>query len=408
MTSDPERLRERVRETPAEAIPAEFARAVWSSPRDADVVGEVLAALAEEGPFPGATEAVAGCLEADDVSVRRGGALALRVCTDAAPAVEATVSTALAGALTDGDHVVRRHALVALANAARARPRAAVECVDRLSGALDPDSLDLLSSGLEVATVAAETDPEAAVRLLGPLFDVLSGLAGRDPGETTALPGGASGGARDRYRNEVTELRRQRGRTVNVIATVLLGQPTAVAEVRDALTEALGCASLGPHRGSLAEVVGHVAETDPGAVEPMVDPLAGLLDEQDHEVVASAAWALGVLAEPFGERVADAAADHTGPLVDLLKTDDRRARVASAGLLAYVGEFRPEAARPAVDALVEMLNGGEPRERATAALALGHVGTDEALPALRSATDDADDTVRSTAERAISRIEERT
>ena len=399
-------LRELAEDPPRDVDPETFARTVASHPGDANVIGEALVAL-ESAAATEAIAAVASLLDADDVTVRRGAALALRTSFETHPVPVRGLAGTLAAALSDEDHLVRNHAGVALANLSWAHPSASVAAIGDLPPALDPNRLDLLSSALDVATVAVETDPGAAVPLLDALFDVLLGLAERDDhGPIESIPNELSEAATDYQRQHRTELRRQRGRVVNVIATILVESPEAAASVRNSLADALSDEAVGEHRASLAEVVGHVAEGHPDAVAPAIDPLVGLLDDPDRAVAASAARSLGILAETSGDRVADAVVGRVGALVDLLGAETPRARVASAGLLAYVGEFRPEAVRSATAALLEGLDDGEADVRATAALALGYAGVPEALVPLRELTGDPDERVRATAERAIDRIED--
>lgn len=161
-------------------------------------------------------------------------------------------------------------------------------------------------------------------------------------------------------------------------------------------------------RARLAETVGQVAESDPDAVATVIEPLGDLLADPDPDVAASAAWALGVLAGSFGEQVADATDGRVDALVELLEIESPGARVASAGLLAYVGEYRPTAVSGATGALVASLDDDAPEVRASAALALGFSGDERVVPDLLDPVEnDPDERVRTTAKVAVERIETR-
>ena len=62
-------------------------------------------------------------------------------------------------------------------------------------------------------------------------------------------------------------------------------------------------------------------------------------------------------------------------------------------------------AEPAVSALVKLLQTGDVQDRRLAALTLGEIASEEAIPALCDAVDDEDDAVAETAEWALEQIE---
>ncbi|WP_415379419.1 HEAT repeat domain-containing protein [Halosimplex sp. TS25] len=401
MTERPEQLRDR-----ATVAPEAVAGSLEAFPREAGVVGETLRSFEGERRSA-AVAAVAARLTDDDVIVRRGAALALRTCFEVHPETDPAVATELARSLADDDHVVRKHAGTALRDVAVQDPETADAAVDSLPELLDPASPDLLSVGLDIAAVVAESDPDAAVPLVPPLLDALDALADSAAGQS----GGSddvtarSPAAREFRRRQATELGRQRDRIVGVVNETLGARPEAVSSVRPALVDALRSESVGVARATLAETLGQVAESDPAAAAGTTDDLAALLDDADAAVATSAAWALGILADTHGQRVADAVAADVDALAALLDAEAPGARVASATLLAYVAENRPDAVDPAIDSLVAALDDANPDVRASAVLALGDAGTERALADLRTvATDDPDERVQTTAQTVLGRI----
>lgn len=407
MTLRPETLHRRADRDPADVTAAAPAGTLEAFPREAAVVGETLRALDGERRADAAA-AVAEHLSHEDVDVRRGAALALRNCFETHPVAGLETASELAAALAQDDHVVRKHAGTALRDVALERPQAAVTAADSLPHLLDPDGPDLLSVGLDTAAVVAETDPDAAVALLDPLLETTRGLADRavDASPVDGVETEAPRAVQEFRSQYETETGRQRGRAVTVVTTVLTERPGAAASVRDGLRGALRHRGLGIDRAAVAEAIGQVAESDPAAATPVVDDLAACLDDRDRTVAASAAWALGILAEARGQRVVDATEDCVHALAALLEADASGARIAGATLLSYVAEYRPAAASAVTDSLVTALDDEESDVRASAALALGHAGTRHVVPALRDlAAADPREQVRAIASASVERIE---
>ncbi|WP_459191510.1 HEAT repeat domain-containing protein [Halosimplex sp. J119] len=401
MAEQPDVIRKR-----ADVDPEAIARSLDAYPQEADAVGEALRSLDAERRHAAAAT-VADRLTAGDVAIRRAAALALSVCFETHP--ESDAAPELARALEDSDHVVRKHAGTALRAIAHQDPRDAVVAVQFLPALFDPESPDLLHAGLDIASDVAEVDPDAAAPLLDPLLDTLRGLADQDarPSEIPATGAAPPPAVREYQQQSATQLDRHRAQAVAVVERLLASRPDALAAVDASLSDLLRRETLGATRATLAKTLGQVAESEPETVASAIDDLASLLADEDPVVAASAAWALGMIADPHGRRVADAVQSDTDALAALLTVDPHGARIASATLLAYVAEHRPDALDPATDPLVAALDDEHPDVRASAALALGHAGRTDALAALRDATDDPDEQVRATARQALDRIESR-
>lgn len=407
MTERPAEVREQARRGNGDVAPNDLARTLETFPRDADLVGETLSELDPE-QRSAAVATVAERLADEDPAVRRGAAVALRVCFETAPDADSAVANDLARVLADDDHVVRKQAGTALRNLARQDPETGREAVDHLPELFDPGSPDLLAVGLDAAAAIAEGESDAVVPLLGPLLDTLEALADREPERTEVRGAGPElpPAARERDRQSAIERDRQRRRIVSIVGATLAARPETASSVRPALSDVLRNEEVGRDRAVLAEALGRAAESDPAAVAPLVDDFAVLLDDSESGVVGSAARALGLLADTHGRRVADATETHVGALADLLNGEGTSVRVASAALLAYVAEHRPATVEPVADSLIAALDDANPDVRASAAFALGVGGIRRSLSDLRDVAEtDPDERVRTTASTAIDRLE---
>jgi len=88
-------------------------------------------------------------------------------------------------------------------------------------------------------------------------------------------------------------------------------------------------------------------------------------------------------------------------LIENLQDADQVIRLHAATVLGSMGED----AEPAVPALVNLLQAGDVQDRRLAALTLGEIASDEAIPALCDAVDDDDDSVAKMAEWALETID---
>ncbi len=89
-------------------------------------------------------------------------------------------------------------------------------------------------------------------------------------------------------------------------------------------------------------------------------------------------------------------------LIENLRAADRLVRVHAATALGALGE----AAEPAVTILVRLLRVGDVQDRRLAALTLGEIASEDAIPALCDAADDPDPGVAEMAEWALEQIGE--
>jgi len=406
MTSEVWRLRERVAEAPERVDPAALADAIRADPTAAETASETLERLATAGHGRAATMAVADCLSHEDEAVRECAATALSAYVDEQPDAPQAVTDALVERFDDDYYVVRKHAAAALRAIALERPEAAVATLGALDGLLDDDRPALTELGLDLLEIALDTDTEAADDSLRETL--LSELLARsDLGASVLAPeqGGdeLSDAAFDQYDTHTQRRQTNRNRLAGHASDALLADPGSVGRHLDLLLEVIDTVDAGAVRAPLIEAIGHASTTDPSGLTPAIAPICARLEDVtvDTGVAASAAWTLGILADPYGERVADAATDHVEALRSLL-ADDEFARTASAGLLGYVCEYRPEVGSRVTDDLATLLDDDNSRVRAAAALALGYAGADETAPALQALeTDDPDKQVRATAAEAL-------
>ena len=407
MTDTVARLREQAASDTDAVEPAAPARALESAPDEADAVGEVLATLAEAG-HDGAVAAVVDLLDHEEASVRAGAASALGRYLDAGGTAEEATLAALAERFDDDYSVTRRYAGTAYLAVARDRPAAVGHAVDHLPGLLDPENPTVREVGADLVEAYVETDPgaddattllSAVAETLGEMPDIAGGVV---PDDGTGV--GSGGPAHDQAEQYAGRSQRQRNRLGMLAGDLLAARPAAAADSLGSVLATLDTVEAGGVRAPLVEGLGRAAETDPEGVAPAIETLGRFLDDDDPAVAARTAWTLGILAETHGPRVADAATDHLESLEALLSGEEF-ARVASAGLLAYVCEHRPEAAEAVTGGLVDLLADDAPRARAAAAHALGYAGADNARPALRAvADDDPDEDVSAVAAAAIERI----
>lgn len=142
------------------------------------------------------------------------------------------------------------------------------------------------------------------------------------------------------------DLRRDAARLLAMLAE---RYPGAVAPHVDALVEGLDEAEddVGRH---LLLAVGHVSTDRPTSVEPAVDRLVGVLDE-DPRVARHAAWSLANVADASPGAVAPAAP----ALVDCLEAEDEDVRRHAAQAVGRVAEAAPDAVKPALGPLLDLL-----------------------------------------------------
>jgi HEAT repeat protein len=135
------------------------------------------------------------------------------------------------------------------------------------------------------------------------------------------------------------------------------------------------------------------------AAAPAVPELSKSLDSENEEVQYSAVYALG--------RIGEQAKDACPELLKLLGREEEFPRIAAVWALTRIDPGRPEIVETGLPILTQALQSDRELLRAEAAATLAEIGEGArpALPALRTALNDPNPSVRQAAETAISRIE---
>ena len=106
--------------------------------------------------------------------------------------------------------------------------------------------------------------------------------------------------------------------------------------------------------------------------------------------------------DPQVRRTLPCLPDTLDKLIDNLQDPSQVVRIYAATVLGSMGEE----AEPAVPALVKLLQTGDAQDRRLAALTLGEIASEDAIPALCDAVDDDDKSVAELAEWALDQINE--
>jgi HEAT repeat protein len=319
----------------------------------------------------------------------------------AVPAIDA-----LADALRSEDPYVRRHAVWALAHLSDHDPELVVPLVPDL----DPD--DDQSPYLEhehvilVLRNVAREDFTATVPMLHSLFDLLE--------NADAFVGSERFDEQSQYDDQLLWLDQfKESVEPGTVAAGLLVElseaaPEAVADyVTDAAT-VLESVERVTVRRDVVEALATLATTYPSAVRPAIPALAAQLEASDAVLQARAARALGLAFEASPDEVVEATAGSLAGLEPLLRDGSPSVRVAVASLYSCVAEADPERVRPFEDALVACLDAEENTVVASAAIALGHIGSAEAKRALEALLErDLEPAVEGTVRDALDGIDSR-
>lgn len=316
--------------------------------------------------------------------VRNAIALTAVDVAETHPERVATLATPLVDALRDDYPLVRKNAAEALVSVASVDPAAVATATDVLADALHADLPDLRRNVTAVAFILADEDPAAVVPLIDPLLDCV----GREYDLATDVPGDrktqlhVSETEQDDHRRHEAA-RRRAGLT---IARLAEERPESVIPVCDRLCDLATSSITAQARLPLLETLGTLAESRPDDLRSVIDPLASVVDPTEpRQIVVHAVSTLGALAETHPTSVAGAVVPVLAPVIELFDASDPQQRGAAVGLAAYVAEHRPDALGNATPALRSLLADDHWFVRVNAAWALGFIGDDAAVRALREA-----------------------
>lgn len=131
-------------------------------------------------------------------------------------------------------------------------------------------------------------------------------------------------------------------------------------------------------REHLVKAIGTIAADDPDAASTAIEPVAAVLeDAKSTGLVASSSKTLAWIADGRSREVSEAISDDLSSVVGGLDADDEELIEASAALLSYVAEHKPEAVKPALPRVREMLHSDEPQLRGLAVWIVCYIGEEE-------------------------------
>lgn len=328
-------------------------------PDDADriVDGLVTALASSEVPLPVAASLAAGFVEANP---------------DRAQAVVPELVAHLESDFT----INQRPAANALARIAAVAPDAVTPAVQHLPPLLAAEVPGVREPASRLAIQVASDAPERAKPLVPDILDLLSehydtfdaadelGHAvddmrtARDNTMTTELEKEAQ---KDRIRNAVV-----RGQVVQVLAYVVRADPGVLEGRVDRLVDGLAAERNPTVTLLLVDLLGLVAADRPGVLGPAVEPLGDLLAEDrddqldEEELPASVMWALGLVAQEHGGRVADTVREVLPTVLEELDSPDPQRRGAAVSLLDTLSRHHPEALRSETGTLAALLEDDQP------------------------------------------------
>lgn len=279
--------------------------------------------------------------------------------------------------------VVTPNAFRALAAIATAEPSVAVDAVSAIRPHLTDEPLPIRGSALAIVDTAADADPEAVESIVPVLMDVVTEESSPPSSPArTAVPWHVQ----SQLKGEAIDAETVRQYAMSALHTVAEHDCRAVTSELPALGPVVNSESVAnPYlREQVLDLLWTVARNDADAVVPLVDALTAVVDDSEEllELRAKAARTLALLADSRFDTVTATATSTIPSLGDLLEADDPRVCAAAAGLLSYLAEQDPVAARSETPRLVSLLD-GERHLRASAVWALEPIDTAEASDALK-------------------------
>lgn len=311
---------------------------------------------------------------------RRFATMVVEQVAGRAPEHAASAIDELADVLASEDPFCRRHAVWALAHLSAFDPELLVPLVPRLVPGPDQPPYFEHDHVVLITRNVAREDPEAVIPLLPSLFEVLEAadtFVGNDgpdepPESGDLLP----------WLDDSKEGVEPAIATAELLVDLSAAQPDAVAAHVEDAAQVLETVERVTVRRDVVDALATLATARPAAVVPAVSALGAQLDARDDVLQARAARALGLAYDAAPDEVAAAAAESLAALEPLLGHDDPAVRVAVASLYSCVAEQNPDAVAPFESSLLACLDSDQETVVASAAIALGALGTADATAAL--------------------------
>ena len=396
-------------ESVSEAERARILDAVASG-TDLEVV-QTLSSLAQHDPaaIDAVVDRLKPQLRADDDRRRGEAALVFATLARRHPERVTAVAPEAVELLTDDSAAARNQAVQLLARVANVDSELAVPAAPHLGPLVRSEALMVRLAALEIAHAIARTDPERVTELVPSLVDV---VADQDAQSADSVETPFQGrGIRTARRGESTEWQREqaRARAAQTVAMLARERPESVSESTARLGAVVERESHPIVLEAIADAIAALARTGDLAAREAIDSLGSALGRLDDERAnARIALALSSFDDECGAAIVDAVRPALPAVIELLDADPPRIRGAATSLLVVVSERRPDAVKSALESVRSLLDDESPVVRGGAVWVLGAAGSSEdrqRLAALRD--DDPDPDVREAAEQALEEIEER-
>lgn len=264
---------------------------------------QALLETAKSEPAAVDLDVVDDLLGADGNTVRNVTLKALVAVAAEEPDRVASMSERVIDALDDPFPVASSMAAMVLSVVAMSRPEVVRPAVPALIEMLDDETPLFRFRAVGAIAAVSDSHPEALVEHADELVDVLVGGPKIDPQTdvtvTDSQAGPVNGPSSIRENTFARQQQKQqfrsqsaRGVTATVLVEVVKVDPSVCAR-RIADLASLTSDDSVPVRGSILEVIAHVAEDDPDAVQGTTD---ALLDRLDDDVEFVRMWAIRALA----------------------------------------------------------------------------------------------------------------
>lgn len=408
-----EQLRERTVTDP-EGVPIEeILNALEANPsRNRSEVLEALSAATADQPRRAET-AVTGLESLLDGSrtLRIAAADGLSVVAGNQPDAVSWAVPSLADQLDDDSGRVRASAARALATLGESQSESVRPVVDDVEPLLTDDAPFVRAAAAAIMTAVLPEEVDAAIPLVPALVEALEPMSGLDSKAKEEWLRNSP--VREKLLEAKSDARQDRERIrthfAAALATTAEQRPSSVVDCLPTVIEYLERESNPLVRSALLDVVGFVAQYDADTTGAAIEPVAAVLaNTKEVTLQAKASWVLGLLAEKQPDRVFEAIQNDIPAIIALLDESDERVEGAAVGLLSYVAEHDPDAVRPALPQLRELLTADRATVRGGAVWALAYAGRRKDRDRLLALTDDDHDDVRAAANEALEVLEART
>ena len=342
-------------------------------------------------------------LNADDTDLRTATAHLIATVTAEHPERVIPLVPAIIDRLDD-TVTVRDDLARALAHIARVSPDDVVSAVSSLEDYLDSELPFLRKHAVDAISGVARELPSEVTPLVPALIEVLANRPDTIPGETLTEIDTPQMRRELQRREAQTRVRSEACRQTAALTLAEIGEthPDTLVKHISRFVNILKTETTPDIRAPIIDLCGRIAQEHPTDASLTIEPLGNILLESDHTTVqATTAWTLGILADEYPVAVAAATRPALPTLVDLLG-ENLYTNGAVTGLLAYVAEQYPEAVKPTVPALLELIDDEHNSVRGGVVWTLGFVGGDDAIDALETVKEtDPDSVVRQAASEAL-------